>query len=98
MTWSVGIECRYHPVSKPGSQRFSFSPRLAAMDDLDRVAALRLRKAGQRYTGNRRELLELFATVSEPLTIPEILAHRRDLAQSSVYRNLAVLEQAGLVQ
>ncbi|MDQ1422849.1 MAG: Fur family transcriptional regulator, ferric uptake regulator [Acidimicrobiaceae bacterium] len=68
------------------------------MDDLDRVAATRLRKTGQRYTGNRRELVELFATVAEPLTIPEILAHRRDLAQSSVYRNLAVLEQAGLVQ
>ena len=62
------------------------------------MAVARLRRTGQRYTGGRRELLELLSKVSTPLTIPEILAHRRDLAQSSVYRNLTVLEQAGLVQ
>jgi hypothetical protein len=32
------------------------------------------------------------------VTIPEILERRGDLAQSSVYRSVAVLEQAGLVQ
>lgn len=68
------------------------------MDDLGRVAVARLRRAGQRYTLGRRELLELLSKASTPLTIPEILARRRDLAQSSVYRNLTVLEQAGLVQ
>lgn len=68
------------------------------MEDLDRVAVTRLRTTGQRYTGNRRELLRLLAVESAPLTIPEILTRRRDLAQSSVYRNLTVLEQAGLVQ
>ncbi len=32
------------------------------------------------------------------MTIPELLNVRRDLAQSSVYRNLAVLERAGVVR
>jgi Fur family transcriptional regulator, ferric uptake regulator len=33
----------------------------------------------------------------QPLTIPEILQRRNDLALSSAYRNLTVLERAGVV-
>jgi Fur family transcriptional regulator, ferric uptake regulator len=66
--------------------------------DLDRVALTRLRKDAQRYTDNRRQLVAVLATSDAPLTIPEILQRRSDLAQSSVYRNLAVLERAGVVQ
>ena len=68
------------------------------MEDVDVIAVTRLRKDGQRYTENRRQLVRLLATAGTPLTIPEILQRRRDLAQSSVYRNLVVLEEAGLVQ
>jgi Fe2+ or Zn2+ uptake regulation protein len=68
------------------------------VDDVDRIASARLRHDGQRYTDNRRQLVHLLAAADVPLTIPEILERRRDLAQSSVYRNLAVLEQSGLVQ
>jgi Fe2+ or Zn2+ uptake regulation protein len=68
------------------------------VENVDRVASARLHHDGQRYTENRRELVHLLASVGAPLTIPEILERRRDLAQSSVYRNLAVLEQSGLVQ
>jgi Fur family ferric uptake transcriptional regulator len=66
--------------------------------DLDRVALTRLRKDAQRYTDNRRQLVAVLAAADAPLTIPEILQRRSDLAQSSVYRNLAVLERAGVVQ
>jgi Fur family transcriptional regulator, ferric uptake regulator len=62
----------------------------------DPVAA-RLRRIGQRMTEKRRALVDVLADSSRPLTIPEILETRRGLAQSSVYRNLVVLEQAGVV-
>lgn len=66
--------------------------------DLDRVAAGRLEADGQRYTGNRRQLVSLLAEQQAPVTIPEILEKAPGLAQSSVYRNLSVLEKAGVVQ
>jgi Fe2+ or Zn2+ uptake regulation protein len=65
--------------------------------ELDRIAVQRLRRDGQRYTDNRRRLVALLEGSEAPLTIPEILERGSDLAQSSVYRNLAVLERAGLV-
>ena len=66
-------------------------------DDLHTTATDRLRADSQRYTPRRRALVELLATSDQPLTIPQLLEQRRDLAQSSVYRNLAVLERAGVV-
>lgn len=71
---------------------------MAVTTELDRTAAARLRADGQRYTDNRRQLVGLLSDSRAPLTIPEILDRRSDLAQSSVYRNLAVLEKAGVVQ
>lgn len=65
--------------------------------DLHATAASRLRPDGQRYTQQRRGLVELLAELGQPLTIPQLLEHRPGLAQSSVYRNLAVLERAGVV-
>lgn len=69
-----------------------------AGSELDTIATTRLRRDSQRYTANRRELVGLFADTPDPLTIPEILERRPDLASSSVYRNLAVLERAGVVR
>ena len=66
--------------------------------ELDRIAAARLRRLGQRYTTGRRALIDVLATAPSPLTIPEILARGPGLAQSSAYRNLAVLERSGVVQ
>lgn len=57
----------------------------------------RLQSAGQRATPTRDALVEVLAGAGRPLTIPEILAADGDLAQSSVYRNLVLLEQAGVV-
>ena len=61
------------------------------------TAERRLRDAGQRYTSQRRSLVDLLARSGQPLTLPDILRSRRQLKQSSVYRNLADLEQAGVV-
>jgi Fe2+ or Zn2+ uptake regulation protein len=69
----------------------------ASPDDVREAAATRLHRVGQRLTANREALIDTFTNAPRPLTIPEILARRRDLAQSSVYRNLVVLEEAGIV-
>ena len=62
-----------------------------------RAAADLLHEAGQRYTDQRRRLVELLARAGRPGSIPEILRAGRGLKQSSVYRNLAELERAGIV-
>ena len=62
------------------------------------IAADRLRGDGQRYTTQRRALVDLLAEVAQPLTIPQLLERQHGLAQSSAYRNLASLEHAGVVR
>ena len=59
--------------------------------------AARLAGVGQRLTGTRRAIVEALAKAEKPLSIPEILDADTSLAQSSVYRNLSVLENAGAV-
>jgi Fur family ferric uptake transcriptional regulator len=61
------------------------------------AVAARLQAVGQRLTTNRQELLDALVAAARPLTIPEILEDRPQLAQSSVYRNLVVLEEADVV-
>lgn len=68
-----------------------------AGSDLHDAIASRLRAADQRYTTGRRRLVDLLARSGGPLTLPELLHADRSLAQSSAYRNLAVLEQVGAV-
>jgi Fur family ferric uptake transcriptional regulator len=65
--------------------------------DIDDIALHRLRKDGQRFTTGRQLILRTLQEVGGPITIPGILRLQPSLAQSSVYRNLAVLEHAGLV-
>jgi len=65
--------------------------------DLHATVAGRLRLVDQRYTRQRRILVDLLASASQPLSIPDVLALGAHLAQSSVYRNLGVLTQAGVV-
>jgi Fe2+ or Zn2+ uptake regulation protein len=66
--------------------------------DVHATALARLRVDRQRYTSGRRAIVEELSRTDRPLTIPELLDARRDLAQSSVYRNLSVLERAGVVR
>lgn len=72
-------------------------PSSSASPNVHRTASERLRRDGQRYTTSRRTLVELLESAERPLTIPEMLARRTGIPQSSAYRNLAVLERAGVV-
>lgn len=61
------------------------------------VAALRLGAINQRYSIRRRRLVEALLRSPHPLVATEIVDLEEDLPQSTVYRNLAVLEAAGVV-
>jgi len=65
-------------------------------DELDQTISTRLREADQRYTAGRRALVAALTTAGRPLTAAEVVG-AGGLAQSSAYRNLAVLETCGVV-
>jgi Fe2+ or Zn2+ uptake regulation protein len=58
----------------------------------------RLHRVGQRYTANRRTLVDALVAARGPMSIGDLLVGKRAVPQSSAYRNLAVLEQAGVVR
>lgn len=62
----------------------------------EEVEAL-LAAVDQRYTSGRRRLVAALQEGVGPLTTSEISAADETLRQSSVYRNLTVLEEAGIV-
>ena len=62
----------------------------------ERIAA-RLARGEQRLTSSREALVAVLARSDRPLTIPEIAELDAGLAVSSIYRNLTVLEAAGVV-
>jgi Fe2+ or Zn2+ uptake regulation protein len=66
--------------------------------DVHTTAAARLRRSGERYTTGRRALVAALAAADRPPSIPDLLTSTPGLAQSSAYRNLAVLERAGVVR
>jgi len=65
--------------------------------ELNDVVAARLDAQDHRYTRGRRALVETLAEAEGPITISEILSRGTSLSMSSTYRNLAVLEEAGIV-
>jgi Fe2+ or Zn2+ uptake regulation protein len=66
--------------------------------DIHDAAAARLTAGEHVYTSGRRELVELLAARSRPVTIADLLETRPRLTQSSVYRNMAILDEVGVVQ
>jgi Fe2+ or Zn2+ uptake regulation protein len=66
--------------------------------DLHDEVAKRLAHSGRRYTRTRKRLVGILAKAGMPLALRDIVRGRRDLPQSSVYRNLAGLESAGLIR
>jgi Fur family ferric uptake transcriptional regulator len=67
-------------------------------EPLHAAAERRLARVGQRHTKQRRGILELIAAAGRPVTVPELLATAgADASQSSLYRNLVVLEGVGVV-
>ena len=71
---------------------------LAMLPELHEITAERLAAEHQRYTANRRAIVDILGAAPRPLALSEVLAEGDGLAQSSVYRNLAVLEEAGVVR
>ena len=66
-------------------------------DELHVQVAARLRRVGQRFTPGRRLLVDALVRSPRPVTAAELVASDAGLPQSTAYRNLAVLEQAGVV-
>lgn len=58
----------------------------------------RLARQDQRYTRMRRALVDTLARAGRPLTVPEILACSPELPQSSAYRNITALIEAGVAR
>jgi Fe2+ or Zn2+ uptake regulation protein len=75
--------------TRPGSRE---------LRDLHRAAEARLADRDQRYTPNRRRIVEALAEASSPQTLPQLLHRRPTLTQSSTYRNLTTLEDAQVVR
>jgi Fur family transcriptional regulator, ferric uptake regulator len=65
--------------------------------ELHSAVASRLRLLDQRYTSNRRSLVDALTRSGRPLT-PAELAAGDNGAVSSLYRNLGVLEEAGVLR
>jgi Fe2+ or Zn2+ uptake regulation protein len=70
----------------------------SSIRELHEITAERLALDGQRYTSNRQAVVEILAVAHKPLSLAELLASGKGLAQSSVYRTLVVLEDAGVVR
>ena len=70
----------------------------AVTGDLHRSVAARLVDHDQQYTANRRAVVDVLAAAGAPITLPDLLAADASLAQSSAYRSLSVLVDAGIVR
>ena len=66
--------------------------------DLHEAVAARLADRAGRYTGARRDLIQVLAEAGRPLTVDEIVVRAPRQRPSSVYRNLAVFEAEGVVR
>jgi Fe2+ or Zn2+ uptake regulation protein len=71
---------------------------MAAITELDRAVTSRLADHDLRYTSGRREIVRTLRRAGGPVTLPELLDLADDLPQSSAYRNLSLLEEAGVVR
>jgi Fur family transcriptional regulator, ferric uptake regulator len=67
-------------------------------NDLERSIVERLDEVELRYTTGRRAIVDGLRNANGPVTLPELLALVPALAQSSAYRNLALMEEAGVVR
>ena len=68
-----------------------------AIDDVHAEVSALLRHVEHRYTTGRQRLVDVLHEAGGPVTLPQILDSDANLAQSSVYRNLLCLEEAGVV-
>ncbi len=68
------------------------------ISELNTKAAELAKEAGHRYTTGRQQIVEALNQLSKPVSIEEILETDSSLAQSSVYRNIEALKEAGVVK
>lgn len=71
---------------------------MASTTELDRAVTQQLADHDLRYTTGRRAIIAGLHEAAGPVTLPELLEASSDLAQSSAYRNLSLLEEAGVVR
>ena len=67
-------------------------------DSLHDDVRSKLRDVDQLYTTGRQVIIDVLRRVGAPMTLPQILQDQPSLTQSSVYRNLAMMEEAGVVR
>lgn len=79
------------------STRTSQTLKMVIDSPLHDAVGLRLADTDQRYTRQRRAIVEALERAGRPLTVPEILETTPRLAQSSTYRNLVALTDLGVV-
>ena len=84
--------------TKPGERATAGNGSRPGSAEVHRMARERLMDRDQRYTTGRRRLVEVLAGTGAPVTLPALLALAPDLSQSSAYRNLALMEEAGVVR
>src|SRR5262249_24768059 len=88
---SLGGVHRQRNYLLPSSYTFALMVAHSDTTSLHETVARLLHANAQRLTPTRLQIVDVLAAAG-PVTIPEILAAQRGLAQSSVYRNLVVLE------
>ena len=71
---------------------------MAPKTDLDRAVTQRLADSDLRYTSGRQAIVTGLRVADRPVTLPELLDLSPDLAQSSAYRNLSLMEHAGVIR
>lgn len=70
----------------------------SAHADIHRTVRDLLDQHDQRYTVGRRAVVAALADAGGPVTLPELIDRAPEVAQSSAYRNLAVMEEVGVVR
>ena len=93
----AGYGTTAHPGGRTGDATARFSAILILVSEIHAVARRQLTNAGHNYTRGRQDLVDVLAGIGAPATMPMIVQRSPGLAQSSLYRNLAVMEQAGVV-
>jgi Fe2+ or Zn2+ uptake regulation protein len=71
---------------------------MAPTTELDRVVADRLERYQMRYTTGRRAIVAALRAIGGPVTLPDLLAFSGEITQSSAYRNLALMQEAGVIR
>ncbi|MGH7867190.1 MAG: hypothetical protein ACREP9_06045, partial [Candidatus Dormibacteraceae bacterium] len=60
--------------------------------------AAKLQQAQSRYTRSRRALVDVLILAGNPMSVEQIVADAVTLPRPSVYRNLVVLQNCGVVR